>query len=49
MAVAFNRLLRRYRATSPNREEPIYLTLKKTMMQVYSIDNQHGNLASPLS
>ena len=44
----FNRLLRRYRATSPKGGAYIPIP-EKTIMRMYSTDNQHGNLAPPLS
>ncbi len=45
----FDRLLRRYRATSPNRGGAYIPHPEKTMTRMYSTDNQHGNLAPPLS
>ncbi|MBO5025387.1 MAG: hypothetical protein J6C86_04505 [Bacteroidaceae bacterium] len=45
----FDRLLRRYRATSPNRGGAYIPIPEKTMIWVYSTDTQHGNLAPPLS
>ncbi len=46
----FDRLLRRYRATSPKLRGRAYIPhLEKIMMWVYSTDVQHGNLAPPLS
>ena len=46
----FDRLLRRYAPLPLTLRGGTYIPIsEKTMMRVYSTDNQHGNLAPPLS